>query len=173
MSSLKLPLTTILIYLIISSILPSPAWAESGSEIRVNAPIEADSFLHLWGYTAPDSIVQLLGIRTYAHTSANRSGYFLFDEIPIAKQAKEVCISSIDSERRVSFPQCINIPKGKNSEIGPLFLSPTLSISHRVIYTKTAAYASGRTIPNQKVEVSLFVLKDMNSLRFPSGLSMF
>src|SRR3989338_961910 len=106
------------------------ACVQSGVKTEVKAEIAGKFSLLLFGYTSADSLVQVLGVRTYAQGTSDRTGYFLFKDISIALEAKEICISAIDTERRSSFPLCIALPNTlKPTEIGPLLLSPTLSLS--------------------------------------------
>ena len=140
------------------------AGVQSGVKTEVKAEIAGKFSLRLFGYTSADSLVQVLGVRTYAQGTSDRTGYFLFKDITIALEAKEICISAIDTERRSSFPLCIALPNtvpdkvgaGKPTEIGPLLLSPTLSLSSANIWQNQQAGLSGMTIPESEVTVSFF-----------------
>ncbi|MBI4990994.1 hypothetical protein HZB96_02760 [Candidatus Gottesmanbacteria bacterium] len=153
---------TIFLYLFISSTASIEA-AESGAKATVKASIPEKTNIRLYGYTAPNSIVQVTGIRIFAQTSSDKTGYFAIDSLPISFEAKEICATTIDSEKRSGFPLCISLPEtNKPTEIGPVLLSPTLSISAGKILQKEMANASGFTIPNSKVAISFFEVPKNN-----------
>lgn len=148
-------LSILLIYLFISVPYSVINAFERGIKTDVKAEIPAKSYLRIYGYTAPSSIVQAIAARVFGQTNSDGIGYFLFEDLPISSEAREICISSIDSERRVSFPLCIALPEtDKPREIGPLLLSPTLSLSTATIVQNDKAYATGRTVPNENVTIS-------------------
>lgn len=129
----------------------------SGAQAEIKARLAEKFNLRIFGYTAPSALVQVLGIRVFAQGSSDKTGYFLINDVPVSGEAKEICITTIDSERRVGFPLCISLPDtNKPKEIGPLLLSPTLSLSEGTIWQNQKAAASGRTIPNETVYVSFF-----------------
>lgn len=148
-------LITAFIYLSISV---SPIMAiESGAKTQVKAEIPAKTYIRIFGYTAPSAIVQAEAIRVFAQTSSDKTGYFQINELPISAEAKELCLTTIDSARRTGFPLCIYIPEtDKPSEIGPLLLSPTISFSMPLIWQNQIAYLSGQTIPDSQVKVAFF-----------------
>lgn len=149
-------LITTLILLYVSN--PSSIFAtQSGRKAQIQATIPARFYIRLFGYTAPNSIVQATGVRTYAQVSSDNKGYFLIDPLPVAFEAKEICVTTIDAERRTGFPFCINLPDtDKPTEIGPVLLSPTLSLSQGSFWQNQIAGASGQTIPDTKVDISFF-----------------
>lgn len=154
--------TTIFLYLFISSTTTIGA-AESGAKATVKANIPEKTNLRLFGYTAANSIVQVTGLRIFAQTSSDRTGYFAIDYLPLSYEAKEICATTIDSEKRSGFPLCISLPNtNKPTEIGPVLLSPTLSLSTGKIMQKEGAFASGFTIPNSKVAISFFEVPKNN-----------
>jgi hypothetical protein len=94
---------------------------------------------------------------------SDAQGYFIFYDLPISQEAIEVCISTVDSDRRVGVPLCIILPHDQiSTEIGPLLLSPTLSLSNPNILQDQTVFASGRTIPNEDVYISFFELIPQN-----------
>ncbi len=161
-----------IIYLIILtlytniSLFSSRAYAwESGVQTTVKASIQEKTSIRLIGFTGPNTIVQVEGIRVFAQTSSDRTGYFIIDPLPISPEANEICITTIDSERRNSFPVCIQLPKvDKPTEIGPVYLSPTLSLSTGSVLQTGKAVATGVTIPDAKVIVSIFETTHVNGL---------
>jgi len=149
-------LITALILLFIST--PADIWAaQSGRKTQVQATIPARYSIRLFGYTAPNAIVQASGVRTFAQVSSDNKGYFLIDPLPVAAEAKEICVTTIDAERRAGFPFCINLPDtDKPTEIGPVLLSPTLSLSAGSFWQNQVAGASGQTIPDAEIAISFF-----------------
>ncbi len=148
----------IIFYILNISQFPSSAFAQKiGVQTNVTADISQLTSLIIFGYTSPNSLVQVIGIRVFAQTAADRTGYFYFNDVPISSEAQEICLTTIDSERRVGFPLCITIPDTAISrEIGPLLLAPTLTISSSSIWQNQSVFAIGRTIPDQIVQVSFF-----------------
>ncbi len=155
-------LITIFLYLFISSAISVKA-AETGAKANIKANIPEKTNIRLFGYTAPNAIVQITGIRVFAQTSSDRTGYFAVGYLPISYEAREICATTIDSEKRSGFPLCISLPdSNKPAEIGPVLLSPTLSLSTGKILQKETAHASGFTIPNSKIAISFFEVPKNN-----------
>jgi len=150
-------LTTTFIYLNISaSVVQAVDYGGNGS-VGVNTSIEGKGTAHIFGYTAPSSIVRLIGTRMSGETQSNPTGYFTFTNLPVSWEAKEICLMSIDSERRSSYPLCIPVPDSiLNKEIGPILLSPTLSIPTSTVWQNTTLLVTGRTIPNSTVDLVIF-----------------
>lgn len=152
-------LKIILLLLFISFSSPTLA-RESGRKTTVQATIPAKIDIRLFGYTAPNAIVQAEGVRIFGQVSSDSDGYFLIDPLPISPEAEEVCVTTIDAEGRAGFPLCINLPEAdKPAEIGPILLSPTLSLSAGSIWQSEKAAATGQTIPNSKVDFSFFEIE--------------
>lgn len=155
--------TIIFLYLFISSFASPVEARESGAKATIKASLPEKTNIRLYGYTAPNSIVQVTGIRVFAQTSSDRTGYFAIDSLPISFEAKEICATTIDSEKRSGFPLCISLPEtDKPTEIGPVLLSPTLSLSAGKMLQKEMANASGFTIPSSKVVISFFEVPKSN-----------
>lgn len=151
-------LITTLILLSISVTAVSAA-SQSGAKTSVSASIPAKVNIRIYGYTAPNAIVQATSVRIFAQVSSDKTGYFAIDPLPISNEAKEICVSTIDSQHRYGFPLCIGLPPtNKPTEIGPLLLSPTISLSSGNLLQRQSvqANASGQTLPNADVEISFF-----------------
>src|SRR4030042_6305811 len=120
-------LFTILIY-ISTSRYPVTVNAQKNQETaEVKAEIPFRTSINLYGWTSPDSIIQVTGDRIFAQISSDQTGYFNFQKLAISDEAKEICLTTIDSERRTGFPLCISVPESNDiTEIGPVILSPTL-----------------------------------------------
>lgn len=159
MKSRYLYLIIILLYLSVSAPISKVLAVEKGTKATVRATIPGRVNVRIFGYTAAYAIVQVSGIRVFAQVSSDRTGYFIIDPLSISKEAKEICLTTIDSEKRSGFPICVNLPDtDKSYEIGPILLSPTLSLSKGKMLQKEKAQAQGFTIPNSKIIVSFFVV---------------
>lgn len=151
-----LSLFIITIYLCISSTATCLA-KESGGSTNIKAHIPGSTSFRIFGYTSPNSLVQALGVRTFAQVTSDRTGYFLIDSLPVSAEAKEICLTTLDSERRIGFPLCMPLPEDQTEgEIGPLLLSPTISLTSGNFIQNKNEQITGMTLPNVKVAVSYF-----------------
>ena len=150
-------------------------------QITVSATI-GESRLTLFGWTSPQSLVELQGQRVSESVIANDQGYFFFDRIllPAPRSPRsasgvgeveptypELCLTSIDTQSRASFPTCLPpLPLGSfDISIGPVLLPPTLNLSKGSFLPNEQAIAQGLTIPNS--EVTIFLANNLTpSLRF-------
>lgn len=136
---------------------------EKGAQLKIQASIPSVFSFRLFGYTSPNSLVQVVGVRVFAQVSADRTGYFLIDPLPVSLEAKELCVTTLDSERRIGFPLCIKTPDSdKPAEIGPLLLAPTVSLSTSHGIQNQTITAFGKTLPNADVSVSVFQAGPLN-----------
>lgn len=160
-------LITTIILLTISNITFVDASYQSGAGTKVTANIPSKVDIRIYGYTAPNALVQASSIRVFAQVSSDKTGYFLIDPLSVSNEAREVCLTTIDSEQRSGFPLCIGIPDiVKPTEIGPILLSPTISINNNQIIqlaslaesrrAENQGQATGVTIPNSEIEISFF-----------------
>jgi len=120
-------------------------------QITVSTAI-GEPLLTLYGWTSPKSLVRLSGQRVTDEVISDDKGYFFFDRVflPGANpDYPELCLSAIDTQSRISFPTCLApLPGGPfNFNIGPVLLSPTISLS--------GTTANGATIPNVPVTITL------------------
>jgi len=153
-------------------------------EITVSATI-GESRLTLFGWTSPQSLVELQGQRVSESVIANDQGYFFFDRIllPAPRSPRsasgvgeveptypELCLTSIDTQSRASFPTCLpplprQLAGSFDISIGPVLLPPTLNLSKGSFLPNEQAIAQGLTIPNS--EVNIFLANNLTpSLRF-------
>ena len=153
-------------------------------QITVSATI-GESRLTLFGWTSPQSLVELQGQRVSESVIANDQGYFFFDRIllPAPRSPRsasgvgeveptypELCLTSIDTQSRASFPTCLpplprQLAGSFDISIGPVLLPPTLNLSKGSFLPNEQAIAQGLTIPNS--EVNIFLANNLTpSLRF-------
>lgn len=156
-AKLRIIVTISIIYTFVSNSISCVAALERTRDTSVYANIPSKVNIRVFGFTAPNSLVQATSVRVFAQVSSDQSGYFLIDPLAVSQEAKEICLVTIDSEKRVGFPLCISLPEvDKPTEIGPLYLSPTLSLSEKIIWQGQNVIASGVTIPNAEVQISFF-----------------
>lgn len=131
----------------------SNVFAQSPKSLNVGieAFIEAKGSIKLFGFTGPFSKVIAEGPRSYAQTISEKNGYFSFDSIQIAEETKEICVYSVDYQKRTTYPNCIPLTES-NSNIGPVLLPPTISITDN-LSTREQLSTSGQTIPESTVEI--------------------
>lgn len=124
---------------------------ETNQFVTISARIPANT-LTIFGYTSPNSRVELSSSKTFAVTYSHSDGYFIFDQIVLPRQSQDLCLTAQDESNRISNPVCIPEPPITNSytEIGPILLSPTLSLDLQ------NQYSSGQSIPNSVIQVYLY-----------------
>lgn len=137
---------------------PCPIHAvEKSAATTIKASIAYKTTLKLFGYTAPNAIVLAEATRVFAQVPSDKKGYFEINDLPISEQVKEICITTIDSLRRTGFPLCIPIPFDESTrEIGPILLSPTISLSNSTIWQYEKTIIDGYTIPDTDITISFF-----------------
>ncbi len=141
-------------------------------EVTVSASI-GESRLTLFGYTSPQALVQLEGQRVAEEVVAGQNGFFFFDRIFLPKpnpQYPELCLTSIDTQSRISFPNCLPpLPTEPfNINIGPVLLPPTFTLAKGSFLPKEQIVAEGLTIPNS--EVIIYLANDAAKKSFISRL---
>jgi len=124
---------------------------ETNQFVTISAKIPANA-ITIFGYTSPDSRIELSSSKTFAVTYSQSDGYFIFDHIILPRQSQDLCLTSQDESNRLNNPVCIPEPPLANSytEIGPVLLSPTLSLDLQ------NQYSSGQSIPNSTINVYLY-----------------
>jgi hypothetical protein len=120
----------------------------------------------LYGYTSPSAQVYLEGVGIESQTTtANKTGYFSFENSFSPLLPREACLTAKDQLGRLSSPTCLPpFPISYDVNIGPVLLPPTLSLNKPEYYTGEEIIISGQTIPNTDVILSLFVDPSKKSL---------
>jgi hypothetical protein len=118
----------------------------------------------IFGYAPSESSVKMNAIAVAEETQAKEDGYFEFTNLsfPTILSSKqgyyypELCFQAIDGEKRITSNVCIPpLPFGITTDaIGPILLSPTLTLDKNIIYEGEFVKASGVTFPNATVNVS-------------------
>ena len=121
----------------------------SVSTIHANIPINT---ITIYGYTSPGSRVELTSPKVYAVTYSLDDGYFIFEHLTLPRHSQDLCLLTIDESSRLNNPVCFPEPPPINTftEIGPVLLSPTISLDLK------NNYSSGQTIPNSTIQVYLY-----------------
>lgn len=122
------------------------------------------SWLSIYGYGPISSEINLRGFGISERTTSDSTGLFRFSSVyNFTYSYPELCIQAVDSENRVTQPTCIPaLPKDISVpfEVGPILLSPTLSLSNNKVVANSESYLSGKTTPNTKVNI--YIAKDQN-----------
>lgn len=153
---------TILIISAYSFIYPLLIYSSQITDVtsKVSATISAGSF-SLYGYAPSNSNVSISGIGLSDETKAEKNGYFEFKDLysPIVP-GHETCLTAKDALGRTTNPVCIPpIPENKFTEIGPVLLPPSISLSKADYFKGDEITFSGQSIPNSEVNLSMFVDK--------------
>lgn len=119
--------------------------------VTINAQVPANT-ITIYGYTSPNSRVELSNTKIFSVVYSQADGYFIFNHLNIPRFSQDLCLISQDESNRLSNPQCISSPPLTNSytEIGPILLSPTLSLD---LKNKSS---SGQSIPNSQIKIYLY-----------------
>lgn len=138
---------------------PTFALTESiSNQIVVTASI-GEPRLTLFGYTSPYATVYLEGgASLFAETMARSDGFFIFENLFVLGKVGDYCLYGQDREERVTGPVCLPpLPDGPFlTNIGPVILPPTLSLSKGNFLAGEQVVASGETIPSSETKIALF-----------------
>lgn len=161
------------LFFLIVFLIPSSSLAlEKTTSVKISASI-GENEITLYGYTSPDSKVELNGNNVYDVTYSDQTGFFEFQKTLLPKTyiASELCITSIDENYRTTHPVCIPPPPSSNyhTDIGPILLPPTLTIENDNIKPGSTVITSGQSIPNSQVDVHFFKI-DNTGKTFPKSV---
>lgn len=136
------------------------------SSVTISARVPTYS-LTIFGYTSPNSRVELSNATTFAAAYSDSQGYFLFDHLYLPRHSQDLCLSSQDESNRLNNPTCFPEPPINltYSEIGPVLLSPTISLD------LTSLSSSGQSIPNTALKIYLY--RQDSPLSFVKSVSAF
>ena len=121
--------------------------------------------LSIYGYGPSNVEVSLNGIGVSAKVTSEKNGYFRFDRIYTNTYFyPELCIQAKDNENRVTQPSCIPaLPLDTKVplEVGPILLSPTISLDKNNVVVGDTSFVTGFTIPNS--EINVYMAKDQKN----------
>lgn len=169
--NLKSIFLNLFVCLILFLSLPRPAYGLKNitSKVTVMATV-GEPKLTLFGYTSPSALVNLSGIGVTSQVIADQTGYFQFNRVflPLPYDRwttltdyelayPELYLQAIDTNNRASSPVLLpNLPLGLYEiSIGPILISPTISLEKGSYSPGEQIVASGQTLPNSEVTVYL------------------
>lgn len=118
----------------------------------------------LFGYTSPKAKVSFSGLGIFDETYADEQGFFIFKNRFSPLSPREACLTSQDVFGRLSPPVCLPpFPVNYNVEIGPVIMPPTISVDVGEYFVGDEAILSGQTIPNTKVDFSVFTEQSVST----------
>lgn len=154
-----------LLFLLLFLIFPNPTLAvdfEQNSSTIITAAV-GENRVTIYGYTSPNSKVELSNSEVYSLTYSNDTGYFNFDKILLPKETlSDLCLNSTDNNSRQSTPVCFSPPPETNyhTDIGPILLPPTISLEKSDIDPNSTVVTSGQAIPNSQVNINFYKVND-------------
>ncbi len=99
-------------FLLLFLFLSSPVLAtdyHQESAVSVSSSI-GENRVTIYGYTSPNSRVELSSPRVFAVTYSDPNGYFLFDKTLLPKNPSDLCLTSFDNNYRSTSPVCVPPP---------------------------------------------------------------
>lgn len=149
------------------------ATEELSSSISVSASI-GDNRITLFGFTSPLSRVELTSPKTFALTYSDNKGYYIFDRTILPKHPGELCITATDDSLRRTSPICIPEPPPINfhTDIGPVILPPSLTITDETIKPDSTTVASGQSTPDSQINIFIYQVNH-NPPLFPKPAQAF
>jgi hypothetical protein len=146
----------VLISLAFLFFLKTPVYALE-KQVQTSAVVGGGNTFVLFGYTSPHATVTISGESIAETTYARSDGYFEFQNIFSPFFSQETCIISIDTLGRLTSPSCLPpFPINYQANIGPVILSPSVSVNKGDFYIGETAILTGKTIPNTEVTLSFF-----------------
>ena len=123
---------------------------------------------NIYGYTSPNTTIELKADNAYAITTSNKFGYWQFLKIYLPPISNEICFFQTDSSNLTSPPTCIPTPPQNDftSNIGPIILAPTIAINSNTITPNSTISSSGQSIPNTPIDIHFFT--QSNPTLFPA-----
>ena len=135
---------------------------EQTSNTTITATI-GENRVTIFGYTSPNSKVELSNSEVYAFVYSDDTGYFIFDKILLPKvEIPDLCLTSFDNDSRSTTPTCFPAPPLTNyhTDIGPILLPPTITLEDSNISPNSTVLTSGQSIPNSEVSLSFYKVND-------------
>lgn len=135
---------------------------ESQSSTTITASIDQNR-VTIYGYTSPNSRVELTNSQVFSVSYSDDTGYFIFDKTLLPKvELSDLCLSSIDNDSRETTPVCFPPPPLTNyhTDIGPILLPPTISLEESNINPDSTVLTSGQAIPNSQVSLNFYKVTD-------------
>lgn len=146
----------LIVITLVSLLLPSYVSAQrpSSKSIDVTANIEGSRILSIYGFSSPESQVTAESPRVYAATLTDEDGSFRLENIGVDSGTQEVCLTATDERLRTTSETCIPVSGLAEKVIGPVLLSPTISLNTLGNDTEKRLTISGKTIPDSEVFIN-------------------
>jgi len=146
---------------------------ERSESVFVSASI-GENEVTIFGYTSPNSKVELTGINIYSLDYSDDTGYFEFNKLVLPKNPPELCLQSKDDSNLSSSLVCVPPPPATNyhTDIGPIILPPTISLSTTKINPNSTVISSGQSIPKSTVTVYFYKVND-SAQSFPKTVKAY
>ena len=130
--------------------------SNQSKDVSVSAFI-GDHYFSLFGYTSPLALVTFEGMGIFDQTTADDKGYFQFNNRFSPLSRREACLSSKDQFGRLSSPVCLPpFPIKYDVSIGPVIISPTVSLDKKDYFMGDKVILSGQAVPNTDIKLSVF-----------------
>lgn len=124
----------------------------------------------IYGFGPANSKTNLKGFGVSEETVSDETGLFIFNRIySLTSTYPELCIQAIDDLGRVTQPTCIPSLPGDNLiplEVGPILLSPTVSLTKNRVVEGQEAILTGKTTPNTLVNLFVSKRSGLSTLNF-------
>ncbi|WKZ25537.1 MAG: hypothetical protein QY322_04115 [bacterium] len=137
----------------------------------------SDNSLIIYGFGPIKSKVFLKGFGVSEETVSDETGLFVFNRIySLTLTYPELCVQATDDLGRVTQPTCIPSLPGNSSiplEVGPILLSPTVSLSKNRVVEGQDAIITGKTTPNTLVNLFVSKSNDLSKLSFVSEVNAY
>lgn len=134
---------------------------EKSNSVLVSASI-GENEVSIFGYTSPNSRVELTGINIYSLDYSDDTGYFEFNSLVLPRNSSELCLQSKDDSNRSSSLICTPPPPLTNyhTDIGPIILPPTVSLEQDNINPNSTVISSGQSIPKSTITIYFYKVND-------------
>lgn len=136
-----------------------------------------DNALIIYGYGPINSKVTLKGFGVSEQTTTDANGLFVFNRVySLSLTYPELCVQLVDNENRVTQPSCI--PALPNNsliplEVGPILLSPTVSLSDNKVVEGGEVILLGSTTPNTEVYVYFSKINNQRAFKIVKEVSAY
>lgn len=124
----------------------------------VSISAQIGSKVSIYGYSAPNSKIDLFSSNANISTFSNKFGYWQFYQVYLPPIASEMCFYLTDNQNLSAPPTCIPTPPANDftSNIGPIILPPTIAINSAEISPNSTVASSGQSIPNTPIQIHFF-----------------
>ena len=157
MKKCKLPLVSLIVFILFVFISALPANASVGSASSNVSATVGQYYLDVTGYIAPfASIVLLSNDQPLRTTVADAQGYFSLTQVLVGKGFSGFCLDAVDVKRLGESYKCFTFaPITDSLSMKNLFLPPTLGLQRTEITQGDQAVIWGYSMPGASVVVHL------------------